>query len=69
MEQVEKELKSFKWTNESVIKILMNSNHKESLKDILPLIRRYTNTIIVNYKIDMDTIAQVSIGTKTIVVA
>jgi hypothetical protein len=69
MEQIEKELKSFKWTNESVIKILMNSNHKESLKDILPLIRRYTNAITINYQIDMDTIAKVSIGTKIIVVA
>ncbi len=69
MEQVEKELKSFKWTNESVIKILMNSNHKESLKELLPLIRRYTNAIIINYKIDLDTTAQVSIGPKTIVVA
>lgn len=69
MEQVEKELKSFKWTNESVIKILMNSNHKESLKEILPLIRRYTNAIIINYKIDLDTTAQVSIGAKTIAIA
>jgi hypothetical protein len=69
MEQVEKELKSFKWTNESVIKILMNSNNKESLKDILPLIRRYTNAITINYKIDLGTTAHVSIGTKTIVVA
>lgn len=69
MEQVEKELRAFKWTNESVIKILLNSNHKESLKEILPMIRRYTNSIIINYKIDLDTTAEISIGSKVIAVA
>lgn len=69
MEQVEKELMSFKWTNESVIKILLNSNHKESLKEILPLIRRYTNSITINYKIDLVATAEISIGSKVIAVA
>ncbi|WP_299248876.1 hypothetical protein [uncultured Cytophaga sp.] len=68
MEQIEKELKSFNWTNASVIKILLNSNNKERLKEILPLIRRYTNAIIINYQIDLATTAQVSIGAKTIAV-
>jgi hypothetical protein len=68
MEQVEKELMSFKWANDSVIKILLNSKHKESLKEILPLIRRYTNSIIINYKIDLDATAKISIGSKVIAV-
>jgi hypothetical protein len=69
MEQVEKELMSFKWTNESVIKILLNSNQKESLKEILPLIRRYTNSITINYRIDLVSTAEVSIGEKVIAIA
>ncbi|MGN6647987.1 MAG: hypothetical protein ACTHJT_15800 [Cytophaga sp.] len=69
MEQVEKELKLVKWTNESFIEILMNSNNKERLKEILPVIRRYTNAIVVHYKMDLDSTAQVSIGAKVIAVA
>ncbi len=66
MEQIEKELKSFTWTNETIIRILLNSNSKETLKEILPLIRRYTNAIVINYTMDIDTNAQVRIGKKTI---
>ena len=69
MEQVEKELKSFKWTNESIVEILLNSNNKEHLKEILKLIRMYTNSIVIHYSGDLDSIAKVSIGTKTIAVA
>ena len=66
MEQIEKELKSFSWTNESIISILLNSNSKETLKEILPVIRRYTNAIVINYTMNIDTNAQVRIGKKTI---
>lgn len=66
MEQIEKELKSFAWTNESIISILLNSNSKETLKEILPVIRRYTNAIVINYTMNIDTNAQVRIGKKTI---
>ncbi len=69
MEQVEKELKLVKWTNESFIEILMNSNNKERLKEILPVLRKYTNAIVVHYKMDMDSTAHVSIGAKVIAVA
>jgi len=69
MEQVEKELKLFKWTNESIVEVLLNSNNKESLNGILKLIRRYTNSIVIHYTVDLDSIAKVSIGAKTIAVA
>lgn len=69
MEQVEKELKLFKWTNESIVEVLLNSNNKESLTDILRLIRRYTNSIVIHYTVNLDSTAKVSIGTKTIAVA
>lgn len=69
MEQVEKELKSFKWTNETIVEILLNSNNKERLKELLTLIRRYTNAVVIHYKVDLDTTAKVSIGKKIIAVA
>ncbi|WP_018344046.1 hypothetical protein [Cytophaga aurantiaca] len=69
MEQVEKELKLVKWTNESFIEILMNSNNKERLNEILPIIRRYTSAIVVHYKMDLESAARVSIGTKVFAVA
>lgn len=69
MEQVEKELKLVKWTNESFIEILMNSNNKERLNEILPIIRRYTSAIVIHYKMDLESAARVSIGAKIIAVA
>ena len=69
MEQVEKELKSFKWTNESIVEVLLNSNNKAELKDILKTIRKYTTAIVIHYSGDMDSTAKVSIGAKTIAVA
>ncbi|ABG59207.1 hypothetical protein [Cytophaga hutchinsonii] len=69
MEQVEKELKSFKWTNESFVEVLLNSNNKESLTDILKLIRRYTSAVVIHYSVDLDSKAKISIGAKTIAVA
>lgn len=69
MEQVEKELKSFKWTNESFVEVLLNSNNKESLTDILKIIRRYTSAVVIHYSMDLDSTAKISIGTKTIAIA
>jgi hypothetical protein len=70
MEQVEKELKSFTWTNETIIRVLLNSNTKdETLKQILPLIRKYTNAIVINYSMNLESAAQVSIGKKIIALA
>jgi len=69
MEQIEKELKLFKWTNESTVEVLLNSNYKESLNDLLKVIRRYTNSIVIHYTVNLDSIAKVSIGAKTIAVA
>jgi len=69
MEQVEKELKSFKWTNESFVEVVSNTNDKERLKQLITMIRRYTNAIVIHYKMDLDATARVSIGAKTIAVA
>jgi len=69
MEQVEKELKSFKWTNESFVEVVSNTNDKERLKQLITMIRRYTNAIVIHYKMDLDSTARVSIGAKTIAVA
>ena len=69
MEQVENELKLFKWTNESTVKVLLNSNNKESLIEIMKLIRKYTNSVVIHYTVNLDSAAKVSIGAKTFAVA
>jgi len=69
MEQVEKELKLFKWTNDSTVEVLLNSNNKDSLTEILKLIRKYTNSIVIHYTVNLDSAAKVSIGAKTFAVA
>jgi hypothetical protein len=66
MEQLEKELMAFKLTNESIITILLNSNNKNTLTEILPIIRKYTSAIVINYKVDLNAIALVSVGKNTI---
>ena len=69
MEVVDKELQSVKWTNESIVEVLLNSNKKESLKELLLIIRKYTNFVVIHYKMDLDSIAKVSVGKRIIKVA
>jgi len=69
MEEIEKTLKSYKWTEETIIRILLNSNNKTMLKEVLPMIRKYTNAIVINYSQDLNTSALVSIGDDTISLA
>ena len=57
MEQVDKELQSVKWTNESIVEVLLNSNKKECLKELLLIIRKYTNFVVIHYKMDLDSVA------------
>lgn len=69
MEEFEKVLKSHNWTDESTIKVLLNSNNKSSIKEILPTIRKYTNAVVIHYKDDLQTLAQIHIGDRTITLA
>jgi hypothetical protein len=66
MEQFEKELLAFKLSNETIITILLNSNNKGALKELLPVIRKYTSAIVINYKGDLEAVALVSVGKNTI---
>ncbi len=66
MEEIEKTLKSHTWTEETMIRILLNSNNKSILKEIMPLLRRYTDTIVINYQEDLANSVSVSIGNNTI---
>lgn len=65
MEEIEKTLKSEKCTEETMIRILLNSHDRSILKEIMPLLRRYTDTIIINYQEEL-TNSMISIGKKTI---
>lgn len=69
MEEFEKVLKSHTWTEESTIRVLLNSNNKSTIKEILPRIRKYTNAVVINYQEDLQTIAQIYIGDRTITLA
>jgi hypothetical protein len=69
MEEVEKTLRSYNWNEESTIYILLNSSCKNLLKDFLPLFRRYTNAIVINYKEDLSNSAMIRIGKDTIAFA
>ncbi len=69
MEEFEKVLKSHTWTEESTIRVLLNSNNKGTIKEILPRIRKYTNAVVINYQEDLQTVAQIYIGDRTITLA
>lgn len=69
MEEIEKTLKSFTWTEDASIKILLNSNNRSILKEMLPMFRRYTNAIVIHYQTDLVPTAMVCIGDKTMSVA
>jgi len=69
MEEFEKMLKSHNWTEESIIKVLLNSNNKGSIKDILPRLRKYSSTIVIHYQEDLQTRALIHIGDRTITLA
>ncbi len=69
MEEIEKNLKSFTWTEESIIRIFLNSKGKAMLKDLMPLFRKYTNAIVINYNQNLETAAMVCIGSNTYSIA
>lgn len=69
MEEIEKTLKMHTWNEASMIRILLDRNNKSILKEFLPLFRRYTDTIIINYQEGLAARAMVSIGSKTIALA
>ncbi|WP_018344049.1 hypothetical protein [Cytophaga aurantiaca] len=69
MEEIEKTLKAYNWNEESTIRILLNSNNKSMLKEFLPLFRRYTDAIIINYQEGLANRAMISIGKNTISLA
>lgn len=69
MEEIEKTLKTHTWNEASTIRILLDSNNKSILKEFLPLFRRYTDAIIINYQEGLAATAMVSIGSKTISLA
>jgi len=69
MEEFEKVLKSHNWTDESTIRVLLNSNNKSTIKEILPRIRKYTNAVIIHYQEDLQTMAQIYIGDRTVTLA
>jgi hypothetical protein len=69
MEEIEKTLKTHTWNEASTIRILLDSNNKGILKEFLPLFRRYTDAIVINYQEGLSATAMVSIGTKTISLA
>ena len=66
MEEIIKKLETYNWNEESTIRILLNSDNKSLLKEFLPLFRKYTNAIIINYQEGLKSAAMVSIGTYTI---
>jgi short-subunit dehydrogenase involved in D-alanine esterification of teichoic acids len=69
MEEIEKTLKKHTWNEDSTIHITLNSSCKNMLKEFLPLFRRYTNAIIINYKEGLSTSALINIGNDTIALA
>jgi len=69
MEEFEKVLKSHTWTEESIIKVLLNSNNKSTIKEILPKIRKYTNAVVIHYQEDLQTLALIHIGDRTVTLA
>lgn len=69
MEEIEKTLKTHTWNEASTIRILLDSNNKSILNEFLPLFRRYTDAIIINYQEGLAATAMVSIGSKTISLA
>ncbi len=69
MEEIIKKLETYNWNEESTIRILLNNNNKSLLKEFLPLFRKYTNAIIINYQEGLTSAAKVSIGTYTISIA
>ena len=69
MEEIEKTLKTHSWNEESTIRILLNSNNKSMLKEFLPMFRRYTNAIVINYQEGLAATAMISIGNNTISLA
>lgn len=69
MEEIEKTLNTHNWNEASSIRILLDSNNKSILKEFIPLFRKYTNAIVINYQEGLAATAMVSIGTKTISLA
>jgi DNA polymerase elongation subunit (family B) len=69
MEEIEKNLKSFTWTEESIIRIFLNSNGKAMLKELMPIFRKYTNAIVINYNQNQESVAMVCIGQNTFSIA
>ncbi len=69
MEEIEKTLKSHTWTEDASIKILLNSNSKNVLKEMLPMFRRYTDAIVIHYQTDLVPTAMICIGNNTISLA
>lgn len=69
MEEIEKTLKTHTWNEASTIRILLDSNNKSILKEFLPLFRRYTDAIVINYQEGLAATAMISIGSKTISLA
>lgn len=66
MEELEKKLTSLTLTEESLITIVLNSNNKNTLKDLLRVVRRFSNSIVINYKVDLNEIALICVGNDTI---
>lgn len=69
MEEIEKTLRTHTWNEASTIRILLDSNNKSILKEFLPMFRRYTDAIVINYQEGLAATAMISIGTKTISLA
>jgi len=69
MEEIEKTLKTYDWNEDSSIRILLDSNNKSILKEFLPLFRKYTNAIVINYQEGLAATALISIGSQTIFLA
>jgi hypothetical protein len=65
MKKIEQQLQACKLTEESLITIILNSNNKSMIKEILPIVRRYTNAIVINYSGDLTELALVRVGDNT----
>ncbi|MBC7450876.1 MAG: hypothetical protein H7259_05250 [Cytophagales bacterium] len=69
MEELEKKLTSLTLTDDSLITIVLNSNDRSPLKDLLRIVRRYSNSIVINYKVDLEATALVCVGKDTFALA
>lgn len=69
MEEIEKTLKKHTWHEDSTIQITLNSSCKNMLKEFMPIFRRYTNAIIINYKEGLSNTALINVGNETIALA